>query len=96
MRRPIYHFRAQVTPWLLVLPAALLFIGMFLLPMLALLVSSFHKYDPNIGIVRELTLGNYTKFLTDSYYLQILFRTIKLSGIVTVLAILLGYPVAYY
>ncbi len=88
--------RPHLTPWFLVLPATLLFVALFLVPMGALFLSSFYGYDPNVGIIRTLSLGNYTKFLFDAYYQEALIRTLRIAFLATLLSGLLGYPVAYY
>lgn len=43
----------------------------------------------------NLSIQNYVKLLSDAYYLGIFVNTIKISVIVTSLALLLGYPLAY-
>ena len=66
------------------------------IPLAFLLVVSFATYD-SIAIVKFIfTIENYTRFLTDSWYLNILWYTVKLSLVVTFFCFLLGYPVAYY
>jgi spermidine/putrescine transport system permease protein len=47
-------------------------------------------------IAREFTLANYKQLVMSPLYLQVLFRSMKIAGAVTLLALLLGYPVAYY
>jgi spermidine/putrescine transport system permease protein len=47
-------------------------------------------------IVREFTLENYKQIASSPLYLQVLFRSMKVAGAVTLFALLLGYPVAYY
>jgi spermidine/putrescine transport system permease protein len=47
-------------------------------------------------IVREFTLANYKHLVISPLYLQVLFRSMKIAGAVTLFALLLGYPVAYY
>lgn len=47
-------------------------------------------------IVRDFTLGNYKQIANSPLYLQVLFRSMKIAGAVTLFALLLGYPVAYY
>lgn len=41
------------------------------------------------------TLHHYTRFLTDSYYLGIIWRTVYLSVIITVICAAVGFPLAY-
>src|SRR4051812_5307556 len=47
-------------------------------------------------IAREFTLSNYRQLASSPLYLQVLFRSMKIAGTVTLFALLLGYPVAYY
>lgn len=42
-----------------------------------------------------MTIENYVKFF-DPFYLGILWRTLKLSAVITICCLLLAYPVAYY
>jgi spermidine/putrescine transport system permease protein len=47
-------------------------------------------------IVREFTLSNYHQLIATPLYLQVLLRSMRIAGSVTLLAMLLGYPLAYY
>jgi spermidine/putrescine transport system permease protein len=47
-------------------------------------------------IVHEWNLQNYAKLLYNPVYLQVLFRTARIAASVTLLSLLLGYPLAYY
>lgn len=70
----------------LVLPAIVILFTFFLVPLYGLLEQSFTS--PELGV------GNYVRALTSDLYLLILMRTVWLSVVVTLLALLLGYPVA--
>jgi len=66
----------------------------FVLPMATIVLLSFWRvvdYD----IVADFTLANYQK-LFRPLYLDVFWRTIKVSLLVTVISLLIGYPVAYY
>lgn len=41
------------------------------------------------------TLDHYTRFLTDGYYLGIIWRTVYLSVIITAICAAIGFPLAY-
>jgi putative spermidine/putrescine transport system permease protein len=58
--------------------------------------TSFRPYVPLVGITNGFTIGYYTKLLTDSYYLEIIGRTLALGLTVTLSTLLLGYPVAFF
>src|SRR5262249_13237977 len=76
------------------LPIFLVLAAFFVWPIWNLLLLSF--YDPQAAVGQRLTLSFYWKFLGDDYYRAILWRTLGVSWTVSFLALLLGYPVAYY
>ena len=76
--------------------APLLWVGMFLLlPYALLLAHSFWTVRDGF-IVRDWTLQNYAKLFQNPIYAQVLFRSMRIAAGVTLLSLLLGYPVAYY
>lgn len=77
------------------LPAAI-FAVIYAWPMLQILRSSLDRFDPITGVIPALAPDFYVKFLTDSFYLGVLWRTVKLSLIVTVVTAIASYPVAYF
>lgn len=81
---------------LLVAPALLVLAGVFIAPLLFLIPTSLHPYVPGRGIGPEWTLANYTRVLTDEFYMEIIGRTLSLGLIVTFLALLVGYPLAFF
>ncbi|MGB3406377.1 MAG: ABC transporter permease [Jannaschia sp.] len=64
-------------------------------PMLAVLVFSFWTQD-YLTIDRTLTFANYSEAFTDPIYRTILGRSLLISGSVTIITVLLAFPVAYY
>jgi putative spermidine/putrescine transport system permease protein len=59
-------------------------------------VLSFNVYDPATGPkAGEFTLEHYTHVFTDSYYHGIFWRTFWISGLVTLICVLIGAPEAY-
>lgn len=75
-------------PWLLLTPVLVFVIGLFILPLVGILRLSFVGPD-------GFTLAAYAMFFSDSFYLNILFRTLLVALIVTFFCLMLGYPVAY-
>ncbi|MGL5448008.1 MAG: ABC transporter permease [Rhabdaerophilum sp.] len=67
-------------------PAVLCLLVFFVVPLSTLVEQSLTS--PTLG------LQNYVRALGSDLYLLILWRTIRLAAIVTLLALLLGYPVA--
>jgi len=69
------------------LPALLLVMLFFVVPVLMLLLRSVT--EPTFG------LHNYAELLGGATYLKVFFNTFLVAGIVTFAALLLGYPVAW-
>jgi spermidine/putrescine transport system permease protein len=74
----------------------LLWVGIFLLlPYALMLAHSFWTVRDGF-IVHDWTLQNYAKLFQNPIYAQVLFRSMRIAAGVTLLSLLLGYPVAYY
>lgn len=86
----------RMTPWLLVAPAVVFYLVLFIVPFGNLILSSFYDYSRLTGIVKVLTAKNYVRFWTDAFYLDILLRTFRVSLIATLATLLVGFPVAIY
>lgn len=84
-----------LTPWLLVSPATLLFLGLVVLPLILTVILSFHVYDHSTGIKDGFTVAHYFRVLTDDYYLAIFWRTLRLAALTTLICVLIGAPEAY-
>jgi putative spermidine/putrescine transport system permease protein len=84
------------TGLMLIAPLALVLAGFFLVPVLMLLPTSFREYAPGVGLTTGVwTLENYTRIVTDDYYLEVIWRTLGLGLFVTLACLVLGYPLAY-
>ena len=84
------------TGLLLFSPLLLVLAGAFIVPLILLVPTSFHEYQPGTGIVAgSFTLQNYVRIVADEYYREVVLRTLGLGVGVTVACLLLGYPVAY-
>lgn len=80
--------------WLLV-PAVLVLVGFFGLPMLTILLYSFGRAAPGVIYVPDFSFDNYASLFTTSVYFTVMLRTLRLGLIVTLLALVIGYPYAY-
>ncbi len=67
-----------------------------LLPYALLFGYSFWSVSPAQTIVHHWNLSNYRELLRTPMYLQVLFRSMKIAGAVTMFALLFGYPLAYF
>lgn len=77
----------------LLTPAALLLGLLFVYPLARMASLSVRSVFPGAF---EYTAGHYAKFVTDPYFLRVMQTTFGLAITVTLLTILIGYPVAYY
>jgi len=82
--------------WSLLAPALLLLTIAFVLPVGMMVPTSLRPYVPLVGITSGLTVRHYTKLLSDSYYLEIIGRTLALGLTVTSATLVIGYPVAFF
>jgi len=79
---------------LLFAPFALWIVLLIILPHVGMLfISLREKVAPR---VYEFGFSNYVNFFTEPIYWNTLLRTGSMSLLVTVLALLLGFPIAYY
>ena len=70
---------------------------LFLLtPYLLLFLHSFWAVTPAQQIARTWSLQNYVELLRVPVYFQVLLRSMRIAGSVTLLSLLLGFPLAYY
>ena len=77
------------------LPPVLWVAFFLLLPYALMLVDSFWMVRDGV-IVHQWNLQNYAKLFENPLYLDVLFRTMRIAASVTLLSLLLGYPLAYY
>src|SRR5689334_856685 len=75
---------------LLLTPALLWLLVFMVVPLATLLPGSLQATDGS------WTLANYRRFLTDPFYLRILLDTMLWAGIVTVICIVVSFPVAIF
>ena len=75
----------------------LLWVTIFLLiPYAILFCYSFWSVSSMQVILHTWTLQNYVQLVRSPIYLQVLFRSMRIAASVTLCALLLGYPLAYY
>ena len=93
--------------WAVIMPPYLWMVVFFAIPFLIVLKISFARlaiamppYTPILEYVDnafhlKLNLGNYLNLFTDSQYVAAYLSSIRIAAISTVLALLVGYPMAY-
>jgi putative spermidine/putrescine transport system permease protein len=75
---------------LLTAPSLIVLLGVFLIPMLLMLLLSFQDDQ------QAFSLQNYLLFVQDPFYAEILWRTIRISLWTVLCTLVLGFPVAMY
>lgn len=64
-------------------------------PLVSIVLLSFWTQN-FLTIERVFTTGNYAEALTDPLYRELMLRSLRISGMVTLLTVALAFPVAYY
>ncbi len=93
--RQLYLRSEGVRGYSLLSPTLLLMVFAIAVPLLLLFVASFwtqHLLD----ITPTFVFDNYLTFAEKDSYQKLLWRSLKISGFVTVLTLLLAYPMAYF
>ncbi|EST52027.1 spermidine/putrescine ABC transporter permease [Brevibacillus panacihumi W25] len=75
--------------YLLLLPGVLFLTLFLVIPIVMTIASTFYQEG-------SFTVQGYFTFLTDPYNLKILWTTLRVSLVTTIVCILLGFPAAYY
>lgn len=76
--------------YLPLIPFLLVITLFFVFPLLTVINNSF------LDKQGSFTIQHFTHFVTDPYYLSVLFVTFKISVFVTIITLLIGYAVAFY
>ncbi|WP_296577423.1 ABC transporter permease [Phreatobacter sp.] len=79
----------------LLVPATIFVAIGLLVPIAILFRYSLNAFVPGQLMVDALTIDNYVKFFTDPFYLQVLWRTVRVAIACTVFCLLFGFPLAY-
>jgi ABC-type spermidine/putrescine transport system permease subunit I len=87
-------WRAAAGGWGFVLPALLWTVAFFAMP---LAIMGLYSLWQRVGmkLVTDFTTVNYENFFAKSFFFQSLVNSLEVTAIVTVVSILLAYPLAY-
>lgn len=77
-------------------PPTVWVVGFLLVPYALLFCYSFWSVSSAQVIIKSWNFDNYRDLLRVPMYPEVLLRSMRIAGIVTVLALLFGYPLAYY
>jgi putative spermidine/putrescine transport system permease protein len=79
----------------LVGPATVFVAAGLLVPLAILFRYSFNRFEPRRMMVEAFSLDNYVKFFADPYYTGVLWTTLRVSALCTVVCLVMGLPLAY-
>ncbi|MCR8657142.1 ABC transporter permease [Paenibacillus endoradicis] len=82
---------------LLLSPTFILFFIVFMIPIIILLISSFHVNDMSKTLwEKSYTFDNYVRFFQEPYFIQSILKTVWYAVIIIPISIVVGYIVAYF
>ena len=80
---------------LLISPTAIFAVGLLAFPLAAVLAISFATQD-FLTIDWTPTFANFSEAMSEPLYRELLFRSVRVAGLVTIATVVLSFPVAYY
>jgi ABC-type spermidine/putrescine transport system permease subunit I len=83
----------QLAPFL---PAMVIIVGLFLVPLALMLAFSFWSTNENLDIVPVWSLENYENFFKNPTYVRTLFKTMVIGAGVTVICLVIAFVIAYF
>lgn len=78
------------------LPAAVIIVGLFLVPLALMFAFSFWSTDENLDVIAVWSLENYQNFFTNPTYVRTLFKTMLIGAAVTLACLAVAFAVAYF
>jgi spermidine/putrescine transport system permease protein len=78
------------------LPGLAVLLFLFLGPMLIMFLFSFWRTNADFKVVPDWNIDNYLRFFTQGTYLRTFFKTLVMGSIVTVAALSISLPFAYF
>lgn len=90
--------RRRRATWVMALPVLAVVFALIVVPYVNIVVMSFRVPSTTKLYLDGFTLGNYAKALTDpdGFYFELLFDTLRLAITITVIALVIAYPVAFH
>lgn len=85
----------ELRSYFLVAPQTLTFVLALLMPIAAIFIVSFWRFN-GFSTIPGFTLENYGRIFSSTVYLATYFNTLKFAFLVWLTCVLMSYPVAYY
>ena len=76
-------------------PATIFVAAGLLVPLAILFRYSLNRFEPRRMMVEAFTLENYVRFFSDPFYTTILFTTLRVAALCTIVCLVMGLPLAY-
>jgi putative spermidine/putrescine transport system permease protein len=93
---PVRYNTGLMIGWALLIPALMVNVAVFLWPILHLAVLAFHRTLPDGSVSPELSLATWSTLFKDTFYLDLLLRSLGVSLLITALTLICSYPIAYF
>jgi putative spermidine/putrescine transport system permease protein len=93
--RTRYWDPSMMITWIAIAPAILFTVLFFIFPMFRMFQISFYRSLGGALMEPATNLDNYLDFLMDTYYLNNLALTVEYGVIVTIISLILSFPLAY-
>jgi spermidine/putrescine transport system permease protein len=78
------------------LPAAVILVGLFFVPLALMFVFSLWSTNENLDVIPVWSLENYENFFKNPTYVRTLFKTMVIGAAVTVACLVVAFVVAYF
>jgi ABC-type spermidine/putrescine transport system permease subunit I len=78
------------------LPGLAVLVFLFLAPLAIMFIYSFWRTSPEFKVVPDWNIDNYLRFFTEGAYLRTFVKTLVMGGLVTLAALGLSLPFAYF
>ena len=78
------------------IPAGLILVGLFFVPLAVMLVFSFWSTGANLDVIPVWTLENYANFFENTTYVRTLLKTLVIGAGVTIVSLVGAFAVAYF
>ncbi|MGZ1490621.1 ABC transporter permease [Brevibacterium sediminis] len=88
--------RKRLIPLWLLIPALVAILISFIIPLIVLIRMSFNETGPGTTLIPAWSLQTYVQAVGDPYYWKVIFNTLKLGIVVSVITIILSYPIALF
>jgi len=95
LNRVTSRFRGHGKSFFLLSPSLLL-LSVLGISIFLLFIYSFFTYQKGGGMLAEFTFSNYVQLFQKKLYWRVILNTIRISFATTALALIFGYPMAYY